>query len=208
MIDKSPNRFRRFTFRLIRLVLLAYAAIIVMMVVMESRLVYPGAYFGRNSHADLDAGIQTVEIASLPCRLCEREDPSRCVLFLHGNGVRAAELDRWTRRLSDALDANVLTAEYRGFEDDQCSGGRCRNLHPCVEKSRVRRGWRDDLLEGLDQESDFQLGQSRLQRICGSDPGVRNLPGDLQSIRGTPSRIPRRSTFPCPGGIRWDERYR
>ena len=130
MTDPPPFRLRRLTFRLIRFVVLAYAAVTVFLVLMESRLVYPGAYFGKSAPGYIDSGIETVVIDSLPCRLCSRDDPRHHVLFLHGNGIRAAELDQWTRRLSDALNATVLTAEYRGFEDDR-SPSEAEILHDC-----------------------------------------------------------------------------
>ena len=39
------------------------------------------------------------------------------VLVLHGNGNRAVYLDDRITRISNYLNANVLAAEYRGFED-------------------------------------------------------------------------------------------
>ena len=39
------------------------------------------------------------------------------VLVLHGNGNRAVYLDERLHRISSWLNANVLAAEYRGFED-------------------------------------------------------------------------------------------
>lgn len=44
------------------------------------------------------------------------------VVFFHGNGIRAVDLDRWINRLSVAFDANVFAAEYRGFTDDRDVG--------------------------------------------------------------------------------------
>ena len=93
------------------------------MVAMETRLVFPGAYFGPNMVAE-DGDIKTVDTdpaneSRLPSRLLARPEPQHHVLFLHGNGILAAQLDQWTRQLSTSLNATVLTAEYRGYTDDR-----------------------------------------------------------------------------------------
>ena len=124
-LDPTPHRLRRISFGVLRFVLLAYISILILMVAMETRLVYPGAYFGQSLHfQDANSDIDAVDVAvasdiRLPARLLERPNPQHYVLFLHGNGIRAAQLDHWTRRLSATLQATVLTAEYRGYEDDR-----------------------------------------------------------------------------------------
>ena len=123
--DQTPNRLWRKTIRVIRLVAITYVSILICLVVMETRLVYPGAYFGRPlNFQDANSGVDVVNIVPesggrLSARLLQRPHPRHYVLFLHGNGIRAAQLDHWTRRLSATLDATVLTAEYRGYEDDR-----------------------------------------------------------------------------------------
>ena len=109
---------------LIQLACLIYVGLLVALVMMEERLVYPGAYFTENSRSvSSHPAIETVAYLTthdltLQGRLIEREGTTNVVLFLHGNGTKAVWLDGWTKRLSDAFDANVLTAEYRGFADD------------------------------------------------------------------------------------------
>jgi len=44
--------------------------------------------------------------------------PENTVLVLHGNANRAVYLNKRLVRLANYLDANVMAAEYRGFEDD------------------------------------------------------------------------------------------
>tara|TARA_R110002049_G_scaffold2750_9_gene22349 strand:+ start:19983 stop:20861 length:879 start_codon:yes stop_codon:yes gene_type:complete len=125
MTDSPQYRRRRAVWRILRLAVVAYVAILIYLVAMETRLVYPGAYFDHplNLHGAGD-DIETVDVhpdsdIRLPARLIRRPQPRRYVLFLHGNGIRAAQLDHWTRRLADTFDATVLTAEYRGYEDDR-----------------------------------------------------------------------------------------
>lgn len=105
------------------------------MVYWESRLVFPGAYFqtsilmdpnrfspdrpivGKISAVKVTAGDGPVgDGPAVSGRLYTPEDSQRVILFLHGNGIHATEMDGWTRRLSDVFEATVFTAEYRGFE--------------------------------------------------------------------------------------------
>ncbi len=70
-----------------------------------------------------DPRIETVEYEStdgvmLRGRLLERGADKEIVLYFHGNGIQAAAMDDWILELSELLDANVMAAEYRGFEDD------------------------------------------------------------------------------------------
>lgn len=107
-----------------------YVLICGAMVYWESRLVFPGAYFETSILMDPDrflpdgpivGKLAVVEVTTeqgpaVSGRLFTREDAQRVILFLHGNGIHANEMDGWTRRLSDVFDATVFTAEYRGFE--------------------------------------------------------------------------------------------
>ena len=125
---KKRKRFRsrraRFTIGLFRIVLIGYATLLIALVMMETRLVYPGAYFpDRSGGADVYPAIETVEYVStdgvtLRSRLVVREPNENVVLFFHGNGVKAKWLDDWLMLLSDEFSATVMIAEYRGYDDD------------------------------------------------------------------------------------------
>jgi fermentation-respiration switch protein FrsA (DUF1100 family) len=119
------SRPARLTIAVLRLVGLGYATILVSLVLMETRLVYPGAYFADNRALD-DAHypeIETVEYGTtdrltLRGRLMERDQSEEIVLFFHGNGVKAKWMDSWLYLLSDEFNATVMVAEYRGYDDD------------------------------------------------------------------------------------------
>lgn len=122
--------------------LIAYASLLLVLIGMETRLVYPGAFmeeraasqtasmmpgpsFGVNSATtqESDTGVKAVKYESrdrhpLVGRLIERGHDKAIVLFFHGNGTKAAWLEPRIAELSSRLDANVMAAEYRGFEDD------------------------------------------------------------------------------------------
>ena len=166
--------FRRIVLRLTVACAILYAAILIALVNLENRLVYPGAYTpptrtqptstnsfvseansGNKAQRELDPGknlpdpihsidplsdrpaldhsIQTNQISDVAYRTCdgillwgrllEAEEPNKTstknvVLVLHGNANRAVYMDQRLRRLAYWLDANVMAAEYRGFEDD------------------------------------------------------------------------------------------
>lgn len=131
--------------RLLRSVIalvIGYAAICIGLVCMETRLVFPGAYLDAAPVANADQpdpdqpidgpvtngpvtngpvttlAYRAVDGQELRGRIEVREQPDRVILFLHGNRIRAVDLDPWTRRLADVANATVLTAEYRGFQAD------------------------------------------------------------------------------------------
>lgn len=127
--SKRP-RYRSPTYRVVRAVLrviiLGYATILVTLVLMETRLVYPGAYFTDSPALETsnDPAIEMVEYEStdgvtLRGRLIENPQSEDLVLFFHGNGVKAKWLDRWLGELSDKFAATTMIAEYRGYDDDE-----------------------------------------------------------------------------------------
>lgn len=119
---RSP--LARIGIALARVVLIGYACIVAAVVLMEERLVYPGAYFqDQPGFVTTDTAIKTVSYRStdgltLPGRLLHRDQSRHLVLFLHGNGTKAKWLDDWIVQLSEQLDATVMAAEYRGYEDN------------------------------------------------------------------------------------------
>jgi pimeloyl-ACP methyl ester carboxylesterase len=148
---RSPQR--RLIVGLMQFLILAYLGLLGVLIVMESRLVYPGAYMddsGRSGaltasllptgvsdaapSAVVSVGatsqsaargprIETVEYEStdgvmIRSRLLELGPEKPTVLYFHGNGIKAAWMDGWITKLSSSLDANVMAAEYRGYNDD------------------------------------------------------------------------------------------
>ncbi|TWU01770.1 Alpha/beta hydrolase family protein [Neorhodopirellula pilleata] len=117
-------------FRTASFLVFVYLCVCAALVYWEPRLVFPGAYFDAIPLMDPNRftpdepivgtvspfEYTTTDGSALFGRIYVRDDAERVVLFLHGNGIRAIEMDGWTRRLSDVLDATVLTAEYRGFQ--------------------------------------------------------------------------------------------
>ncbi|MGI9474734.1 MAG: alpha/beta hydrolase [Rubripirellula sp.] len=129
---KKRKRFRaprsraaRVTIAFAQVVGVSYVALLVALVCLENRLVYPGAYFSDDNSYPVAGsfGVEKVEYSSedgtpLKGRLLHREGSSEYLIFFHGNGSKARWLDGQAGALSNAFDATVLLVEYRGYEDD------------------------------------------------------------------------------------------
>lgn len=130
--SKPKPTIRHRILRTTGLLAIIYVGVCVGLVVMESRLLFPGAYMEKSILMDPNrfepdrptpGMVETITYAAvdgsdLEGRLLIRDGAEDVILFLHGNGIHADEMDGWTRRLSDSWNATVLTAEYRGFQSD------------------------------------------------------------------------------------------
>ena len=117
--EVRPSRIRRFLVSTAKLTFFAYATVLVMLVVMESRLVYPGAYMeipGADFAGATTVNYQSGDGTKLTGRLFERSGAKHSMIFFHGNGVTAARESRTIANLSHTFNANVMAAEYRGFD--------------------------------------------------------------------------------------------
>ena len=120
--ETKPRRPRRYLSRIACIIFAIYVIVVVALALMETRLVYPGAYV---TTTPLNKPMSTKPIEyttsdgkQLKGRLLKRTNCSNYLLFMHGNYSKAQRLDQWAERLSSAFDATVLLAEYRGYEDD------------------------------------------------------------------------------------------
>ncbi|EMB18228.1 alpha/beta hydrolase [Rhodopirellula europaea] len=128
--SKPKPTIRHRVLRTTGLLAIIYVGVCVGLVVMETRLLFPGAYMEKSILMDPNrfepdrptpGTVETITYAAvdgsdLEGRLLIRDGAEDVILFLHGNGIHADEMDGWTRRLSDSWNATVLTAEYRGFQ--------------------------------------------------------------------------------------------
>ena len=118
--NSQKRRKHPWWFRVARTLGISYVVIIVLMVLLEERLLFPGAYLNLHTYRPVenvgDFEYHAVDGSTITGRLLERPGANRTILFLHGNGIRVRALDSWVAELSEALNANVLAAEYRGFQ--------------------------------------------------------------------------------------------
>lgn len=115
---KQTSRARRLVIATLRVCAAVYLGLLLVLVAMESRLLFPGAYMKFQP-------IRSTLVQPLPYRnddgrilngrLYEHPGATRTVLFLHGNATTATRQDDWITRLGTQLNANVCAAEYAGF---------------------------------------------------------------------------------------------
>lgn len=117
-----PSLLRRVLIKTLRIVGMGYITVLVALVVMETRLVYPGAYMHtgpvRSNPALQTVSYQSQDGVQLEGRLLDRDPNKPIVLYFHGNGEKAIWLDNWLLRLAEEFDANVMAAEFRGYGED------------------------------------------------------------------------------------------
>ncbi|QDT58283.1 Alpha/beta hydrolase family protein [Stieleria bergensis] len=112
-----------------RVCVIVYVLVLIAMVVFESRLVYPGAYFTHRNAAVLpeveDWDYRNKDDLKLTGRKLLRPDAKRTVLLLHGNGIQAKWMDLRISQLANLLQCDVYCAEYSGFQYSE--------ITPCEE---------------------------------------------------------------------------
>jgi fermentation-respiration switch protein FrsA (DUF1100 family) len=116
----------RIVISLLRIAFFGYVAVLVALLLMEERLIYPAAYQADETGITVSQPgdpVQTISIPStgdvtVPARLVDRPGADRVVLFFHGNAEKAKWLDNSLLSYADACNASVMAAEYRGYEDD------------------------------------------------------------------------------------------
>lgn len=122
---RHRSRRARFIIGALQFAVACYAALLLGLVMMETRLVYPAAFDDSSSVAMVASpNIETVQYSStegvtLQGRLLPRPSSNNFLLYFHGNAVKAKQLDTLLERLSETFDATAMIAEYRGFEDDR-----------------------------------------------------------------------------------------
>jgi fermentation-respiration switch protein FrsA (DUF1100 family) len=103
-----------------RCLIIAYLSIIVLLVIFESRLVYPLELWDPQVRFGEGASLQEVYFdAADGTRLHglyrKRNDPRLVILYLHGNGGNVGHRARTLRLLASRFEASVLGVSYRGY---------------------------------------------------------------------------------------------
>lgn len=96
-----------------------YTVVILFLVLNETSLVYPGAHGESNWEPEFehrDVWVDSSEGARIHGWYLPRNNANRYVLLHHGNGEDVAQVSqRYARKLGEAMNANVLVYDYRGF---------------------------------------------------------------------------------------------
>lgn len=140
-------------FRLLRSLLLAYVAIIVLAMIFEERLIYfPRPYDGGPHWTPMGINHEDVfftaeDGTNLHGWYCPVDEPRAVVLFAHGNAGNISGRAMTIALLQKHLDASVFCFDYRGYGQ---SDGR-PNETGVLQDARAARGW---LLKRVGLESD------------------------------------------------------
>lgn len=112
---------RRMGIRLLTVATLSYLTLLGLLVWSEPNLVYPGAVpheqdYVRRPLDTEEVWIPAADGLKLHAWLLRSPNPSRTILFCHGNAENVARVANGTgRKLRDELQADVLIVDYRGF---------------------------------------------------------------------------------------------
>lgn len=121
MNNQSQRKWRTVFFRIARFLVFAYVAIVVFLVLSETKLVYPGSKFPRGNWQPTDFAFEEVEFPSrdgtpLVGWYLPRDNATETVLLCHGNAENVAQASSYMGRLlRDTLNASVFVFDYRGF---------------------------------------------------------------------------------------------
>lgn len=132
--DKPKSRMARFAISIARLICFGYATVLVALIAMEGRLVYPGAYMNVppiEAEEVKSVEYRSADGTSLTGQLYESAGSQRTLLYLHGNGTIAKRASHFITRIGQQLGANVLAAEFRGYDDLDGKPTEADVIHDC-----------------------------------------------------------------------------
>jgi len=118
------QRTLRFAKRLMIVLLIGYALLVLVMVLMETSMVYPVAKYpaGGNwspnfPHEDvIFTSADGVECHGWLMRTAVQRETPRYVIYCHGNGENVAGAGNWSvREIVQRLDATAMVFDYRGY---------------------------------------------------------------------------------------------
>ena len=116
---KRKNPFVRLILKFVLGSVVLYGAVLAFLLLNETNLVYPGAQGESNWNPDFqfeEVWVESTNDARIHGWFLARPNTTRNVLLFHGNGEDVAQVsDRYARKVGEAIDANVLVFDYRGF---------------------------------------------------------------------------------------------
>ncbi len=120
MVDSEPNKVRKYSWRIIRTLIVAYLLILLLMTSFERWLVYPAppATAGdwkatRYPHEDIE--FQSADGTKLHGWLFDRAEPNFLIVYFHGNGEHVANNAALMDEYRNRLNAAVFIIDYRGY---------------------------------------------------------------------------------------------
>lgn len=133
--------------RLVRPVLVAYLLVVLVMMFLETWLVYPAPPRNWGNWAPTDFSYENIDFASadgtkLHGWYFQRPGATHAILYSHGNGEDVAAVGEFASKLSDRLNANIFIYDYRGYGH---SAGK-PNEAGCIADGSAAQHWLADHL--------------------------------------------------------------
>jgi fermentation-respiration switch protein FrsA (DUF1100 family) len=119
-----PRRARQILWPIARAVLIVYLLVVLMMMLFETRLVYPippvnASGWHPTSFKYEDVSFESADGTKLHGWFVAHPDPKRAILYCHGNGADVSSLGQFATMLGKSLHASVLVFDYRGYGQSQ-----------------------------------------------------------------------------------------
>src|SRR5690349_19367064 len=137
----KPSQRRRW-WRVVRLPLIAYLVVALLMMFLETNLVYPipplsqGDWQPTSFHYE-DVHFRSADGTKLHGWFIRHPDPKRAILYCHGNGEDVSSVGEFAAMLSESLHASVFVFDYRGYGHSE---GR-PNEAGCIADGSAAQHW-------------------------------------------------------------------
>lgn len=114
------SRLRNVAYRVTRTLLLSYVLLLVLMMFLETWLVYPVPELSRSDWSPAGVDFEEVHFASadgtkLHGWFFPRENAKRAILYCHGNGEQVADNADLMEFLGEQLNTQMFVFDYRGY---------------------------------------------------------------------------------------------
>ncbi len=114
-----PSRWTKLVKQILIGTIAIYGSIILYLILNETSLVYPGGKPDATWDSDFphqEVWVDSTDGTRIHGWLLPKENASRHVLLMHGNAEDVPQVaDRYARKIGEAMNANVLVFDYRGF---------------------------------------------------------------------------------------------
>jgi fermentation-respiration switch protein FrsA (DUF1100 family) len=115
-----PRTARQLLWQAARVVLIVYLLVLLVMMLLETRLVYPippvdASDWHPTSFKYEDVSFDSADGTKLHGWFVAHPNPTQAILYCHGNGKDVSSLGEFATMLSKTLRASVFVFDYRGY---------------------------------------------------------------------------------------------
>jgi uncharacterized protein len=138
----SRRRWARSTWRIARPLIVAYLVVVLVMMFLETWLVYPApppksGNWNPTGFRYEDVHFTSADGTKLHGWFIPHPNPTRAILYCHGNGEDVASVGELAAHLSNVLQASVFVFDYRGYGHSEGSP----NEAGCIADGDAAQRW-------------------------------------------------------------------